>query len=118
MNEKLKELFNLYKNLRSAQKIVEEILALDYYVYHYDEERSIALIDHVVKSYKNELKLVFGLRRDNQIIVENDETLYESKDEEDINGDVMYVRDSLIIIGAVKTGIRQSLREVVEEVYR
>lgn len=117
MNEKLIEIFNLYKNLRSAQKIVSEIIALDHYVYNYDEQTSIALIDHVVKNYRSELKLVFSLRNENKIVVENDATLYDNKDDEEINSDVEYVRDSLIIIGAVKTGIRSTFREVVDEVY-
>ena len=117
MNEKLIELFDLYKNLRSVQKIVNEILTLDYYVYHYDESASIALIDNAIKSYNKEIKLICSLRKDNQVVVENDNTLYDTKDREEINSDVEYIRDSLIIIGAVQSGIRGSLREVIDEVY-
>ena len=36
MNPKLIELFDLFKNLRNMQVIVEEILTLDYYVYNFD----------------------------------------------------------------------------------
>lgn len=117
MNEKLVELFELYKNLRSAQKIVNEILSLDYYVYNYDEEATIALIDHTIKSYSREMKLVCSLRDENQMVVENDDTLYSTKNSEEINADAEYVRDCLIIIGAVKSGIRQNLEDVVNEIY-
>lgn len=117
MNEKLVELFDLYKNLRSMQKIVNEILTLDYYVYHYDEDASIHLIDSAIKSYNREIKLICSMRKDDQVVVENDNTLYDRKDSVEINSDAEYIRDCLIIIGAVKSGIRESLREVVDEVY-
>ena len=117
MNEKLIEIFELYKNLRAMQAIVNEILTLDYYVYHYDEKMSITLIDQAVKKYNQELKLVCSLRKDSQVVVENDDHLYEEKDDEEINSDVEYIRDCLIIIGAVKSGMRSSLQEVVNEVY-
>lgn len=117
MNEKLVELFEFYKNLRSMQKIVNEILALDYYVFHYDEAATIALIDSAIKSYNREIKLICSMRQENKVVIENDETLYERKDEEEINHDAEYIRDCLIIIGAVKSGIRGTLREVVDEVY-
>ena len=117
MNEKLVELFDLYKNLRSMQKLVEEILQLDYYVYHYDESISIGLIDNAIKTYNKEIKLICSLRKDNQVVVENDKTLYESKDSIEINEDVEYIRDCLIIIGAVKSGMRSSLQQVIDEVY-
>jgi len=117
MNEKLIEIFELYKNLRSVQKIVNEILTLDYYVYHYDEEVTIGLIDNAIKSYNREIKLVCSLRQDNQVVVENDNTIYERKDSIEINSDAEYIRDCLIIIGAVKSGIRANLEEVVKEIY-
>ena len=55
------------------------------------------------------------MRRD-KVVVENDDHLYENKDEEEINSDVEYIRDCLIMIGAVKSGIRSTLREVYLEV--
>ena len=117
MNEKIVELFDLYKNLRSVQKIVNEILTLDYYVYNYDEEATIYLIDNAIKSYNREIKLICSMRKDDQVVVENDNTLYERKDSVEINSDAEYIRDCLVIIGAVKSGIRQSLSDVVEEVF-
>ena len=117
MNEKIVELFDLYKNLRSVQKIVNEILTLDYYVYNYDEEATIYLIDNSIKSYNREIKLICSMRKDDQVVVENDNTLYERKDSVEINSDAEYIRDCLVIIGAVKSGIRQSLSDVVEEVF-
>ena len=117
MNEKIVELFDLYKNLRSVQKIVNEILTLDYYVYNYDEDATIQLIDSAIKNYNRQIKLICSMRKDDQVVVENDNTLYERKDSVEINSDAEYIRDCLVIIGAVKSGIRQTLREVVEEVY-
>ena len=115
MNNKLENLFNLFKNLRVVQEIVEEILTLDYYVYNFDEEESIRLIDYCLTKYNREIKLISGVKRD-KVVVENDYHLYESKDEEEVNSDVEYIRDCLIMIGAVKSGIRSSLSEVVYEV--
>ena len=115
MNERLEYLFNLYKNLRSSQNIVNEIVTLDYYVYNFDENEAISLIDYCVKKYNREIKLIASLKRD-KVVVDNDPTLYEEKDEEEINSDAEYIRDSLIIIGAVQAGIRSSIRDVMEEI--
>ena len=99
-----------------VQEIVEEILTLDYYMYNYDQETAIEIIDFCLTKYNREVKLISGMRRE-KVVVENDHHLYESKDDDEINGDVEYVRDCLIIIGAVKSGIRSSLQEAVYEVY-
>jgi len=115
MNEKLENLFNLYKNLRAVQEIVQEILTLDYYVYNFDETEAIRLIDYCLTKYNKEIKLISGVKRD-KVVVENDHHLYETKDEEEVNSDAEYIRDCLIIIGAVKSGIRNSLADVVREV--
>ena len=115
MNERLEYLFNLYKNLRSSQSIVNEILTLDYYVYNFDENEAISLIDYCVKKYNREIKLIASLKRD-KVVVDNDPTLYEEKDEEEINSDAEYIRDCLIIIGTVQSGIRASIRDVMEEI--
>ena len=115
MNERLENLFNLYKNLRSSQTIVNEIVTLDYYVYNFDENESISLIDFCVKKYNREIKLIASLKKD-KVVVDNSPTLYEEKDDEEINSDVEYIRDCLIIIGAVKSGIRANIRETMEEV--
>lgn len=113
---KIENLFNLYKNLRCVQVIVGEILTLDYYVYNYDHESAIEVIDYCITKYNREIKLITGMKRD-KVVVEDDHHLYENKDEEEINSDVEYIRDCLIIIGAVRSGIRNSLQEVVYEVY-
>jgi len=56
------------------------------------------------------------MKRD-KVVVEDDHHLYETKDDEEVNSDVEYIRDCLIIIGAVKSGIRNDLKEVVYEVF-
>lgn len=114
MNAVLENLFNIYRHLRSVNTIVEEILTLDYYVYNFDEETSIRLIDFAVNKYNREIKLIASLKRD-KVVVDNDPGLYEEKDTEEINSDVEYIRDCLIVIGAVKSGIRPDLRTVLEE---
>lgn len=115
MNEKLLQLFNYYKNLRSMQTIVEEIVTLDYYVYHFDHEKSIDLIDYCITKYDYEIRRIGSLYK-NKVVVENDPQIYERKDEEEINTDVEYIRDCLIIIGAVRSGIRPSISAVIEEI--
>lgn len=115
MNEGLEYLFNIYKNLRSSQTIVNEIITLDYFVYNFDENEAISLIDYCVKKYNREIKLIASLKKD-KVVVDNSPTLYEEKDEEEINSDVEYIRDCLIIIGAVQSGIRPNIREVMEEI--
>lgn len=115
MNERLIELFERFRHLRTMQEIVNEILSLDYYVYNYVEDDAIRLIDFCITKYGEYIKRIGSLYQD-RVVVENDPQLYESKDEEEINGDVQFIRDCLIIIGAVQSGIRNSIEEVVKEI--
>lgn len=114
MNNVLCNFFNLYKNLRTVNEIVNEIYTLDHYVYNYVHDEAIECIDFCVKKYNKEIKQISSLKKD-IVVVDNDPTLYESKDEQEINSDVEYIRDCLIIIGTVKVGFRQSIRDVMIE---
>lgn len=114
MNEVLCNFFNLFKNLRSVNEIVNEILTLDHYVYNYVQDEAIAWIDFCVKKYNREIKLIASLKKD-VVVVDNDPHLYEEKEAEEINSDCAYIRDCLIIIATVKVGFRSSIREVMEE---
>lgn len=115
MNEKLVEIFNRFKHLRSMQTIVNEILALDHYVYNYVEGEAIRLIDFCITKYGEYIKRIGSLYQ-NRVVVEDDPHLYERKDEETINSDVQFIRDCLIIIGAVQSGIRPNIESVVREI--
>ena len=115
MNEVVVELFERFRYLRTMQEIVNEIEILDYYVYNYDEDEAIRCIDFCVSKYGEYIKRIGSLYQD-KVVIENDPELYEKKDEEEINGDVEFIRDCLIIIGAVVSGIRSSIEEVVREV--
>jgi hypothetical protein len=96
------------------QEIVKEIEIMDYYVYNYIEDEAIKCIDFCVNKYDKYIKRIGSLYQD-KVVVHNDPQLYEEKDEEEINGDVAFIRDCLIIIGAVQSGIRPSIEDVVRE---
>ena len=115
MNEVLFELFERFKHLRTMQEIVEEIEIMDYYVYNYVEDEAIKCIEFCVGKYGEYIKRIGSLYQD-KVVIENDPELYEKKDTEEINGDVEFVRDCLIIIGAVQSGIRPNIETVVREV--
>lgn len=115
MNPKLIELFNLYKNLRAVQEIVEEIRVTDYYVYNYSDQEAINLIDYFVTKYNKEIKKIGYLYQD-KVVIEDDPEIYEKKDSEEINSDIEYIRDCLVIIGAVQSGIRPDYETVVAEI--
>ena len=115
MNEVLFELYERFKHLRTMQEIVEEIEIMDYYVYNYVETEAIRCIDFCVGKYGDYIKRIGSLYQD-KVVIENDPELYEKKDTEEINGDVAFIRDCLIIIGAVQSGIRPNIETVVREV--
>ena len=115
MNKKLQAIYDLYKHLRSMQEIVEEIETLNHYVDYYDEEVSIDLIDFCVTKYNNYIKKIGSLYQD-KVVIENDPTLYDRKDDKEINSDTAFIRDCLVIIGAVQSGIRATLEDVVREI--
>ena len=115
MNERLIEMFERFRYLRTMQEIVNEILTLDFYVYNYVEDEAIRAIDFCVNKYGKYISRIGSLYQD-KFVIENDPQLYEKKDSEDINGDVAFIRDCLIIIGAVKSGIRPNIETVVAEI--
>ncbi|MBE5758185.1 MAG: hypothetical protein E7345_04630 [Clostridiales bacterium] len=115
MNERLFELFQLYRYLRVVQPIVEEIITLDYYVTNFNENTAIDLLDYCITKYSNEISYI-GKLHENKVVVEDNPHIYETKSTREINSDVAYVRDCLIMIGAVQSGIRPSLKAVVEEI--
>ncbi len=115
MNEKLIELFNLYKNLRSVQTIVQEIYVANYYVYNFANEEAIDVIDKMITKYNREIRKIGSLYH-NKVVIENDPNIYDQKDEEEVNSDIEFIRDCLIMIGAVKSGIRPNLESVLAEV--
>jgi hypothetical protein len=115
VNEVLEELFNRFRHLRTMQEIVREIEIMDYYVYNYVEKEAIRCIDFCVNKYGEYIKRIGSLYQD-KVVVENDPELYDRKDEEEINGDVEFIRDCLIIIGAVQSGIKPNIETVVREV--
>lgn len=114
MNEILEDIYSRYRHLRSMQTIVKEIDTLEYYVYNFAEAESIKLIDFCVKKYGYYIKRIGSIYRD-KVVVENDPELYENKDSVEINSDVDFIRDCLIIIGAVQSGMRPSIEVVVNE---
>ncbi len=115
MNEKLFELFNYYKNLRSMQTIVQEIYTLDNLVVNFDEPSAIGALDFCVGKYGKEIRKIGSLYQ-NKVVVENDPDLYKKKDRNEVHSDVEFMRDCLIVIGAVKSGIRQSIQTVIAEI--
>jgi len=115
VNERLIEIFERFRHLRSMQEIVNEILTLDFYVYNYIEEEAIRVIDFCVEKYGKYISRIGSLYQD-KVVIENDPELYEKKDSEEINSDVAFIRDCLIIIGSVQSGIRSSIEEVVKEI--
>lgn len=115
MNEKLMEIFNRFRYLRSMQVIVDEIITLDHYVYNYVEDEAIRLIDYCVNKYGKQISRIGSLYQD-KVVIEDDPQLYEKKDSEEINSDVQFIRDCLIIIGAVESGIRPNIEFVVREI--
>ena len=115
MNEKLAEFFNSFRYLRSMQEIVNEIVTLDYYVTNFDEQEAIAYLDFCITKYASKIKRIGSLYK-NMIVIENDAEIYDTKSSEEINSDCEYVRDCLIIIGTVESGIRPNLQTVIEEI--
>lgn len=114
MNEKLLEFFNAFRHLRSMQTIVNEILTLDYYVDNFDEEEAIVYLNFCITKYNYQIKRIGSLYQD-KVVIEDDVEVYDKKTSEEINSDCEYVRDCLIIIGTVESGIRPNLQSVIKE---
>lgn len=114
MNEVLYDLYCKIKHLRAMQEIVREIEILDYYAENYDEAEAIRCIDFCVTKYGEYIKRIGSLYQD-KVVVEDNPELYDNKDDEEINSDVEFIRDCLIIIAAVQSGLRPNIETVIRE---
>ena len=117
MNPRLYELFCLYRHLRIMKTIVDEIETLDHYVEYYEEDVAIGLIDFCLTKYNKEMKKIAAIYQ-SKTVIEDDPQLYEKKTTQEINSDVAYIRDCLMIIGAVESGIRENFEQVIDEIER
>lgn len=115
MNDRLLKLFHYFEHLKVVETLVSEIVQMDYYVYNFVEDEAIALIDYFLTKYNKEIKEIAKLYKDT-VVIEDDPDVYESKDSEEVNSDAEYIRDCLIIIAAVKSGLRQSYKQVIDEI--
>lgn len=115
MNEKLLALFHTFEHLRVVETLVKEIIQMDKYVYNFVEDEAITLIDHYLTKYNKEIKEIAHIYQ-NKVVIEDDPDIYETKNSEEVNADAAYIRDCLIIIGAVKSGIRQNYEQVIDEI--
>lgn len=98
------------------QDIVDEILILDKLVSNYVEEDAIVAIDYCITKYGEYIKRIGNITRPKVEVIEDDPELYDTKDDVEINSDVVYIRNCLIIIGAVLSGIRPSFESVIREI--
>lgn len=96
------------------QEIVEEIEVLCALVDNYNEDDAIIAIDHCVSKYDKQIAIIGSLYQ-NKVVVQNDKELYDNKDDDEIHGDLEFIRDCLVVIGIVQSGMRPSLDYVIKE---
>ena len=87
MREKFEQIFNLFKHLKSMQTIVNEINTLDYYVYNFDEEKSIDLIDFCLTKFLKSMAYTM-ICYSNTFKNPNGDTIVEGRFEKNVDGNV------------------------------
>ena len=108
-------IFNYYNSirfLRSVQGIVAEIVEVDNALTDFNEETAVAVLDYYITKYEVELDRI-GQVFSKVAVVKNDKDIYKGKDNNQLKKDLEYVRDCMIVIAIVKSGMFCSLESAL-----
>ncbi len=109
-NEKL----NVMTHLKSCQPCIEKIRELQMLQSNYNREKAMILCSNIILEHKQEFeqitKLMYGK---NEVVYGEVHELYNNKlqkNDDDLEYDIQFLIESLVLIYAVKCGIEDSLK--------
>ncbi len=114
-NNVVETYFNKIKHLRVAESYLNDISLINYTLNNFTEVNAEQTISYCATKYKNDLNLI-GRMLTGVMVFNNNEI--GPKTEEDLFNDLLYIRDCIIIFGAVHCGIENTIHSAVVKINR
>lgn len=111
----LEKYYRRMSHLRLALPLLKDISALEYIMYNFNRRYAIDTLSRISLKYENELQKIGFYYSGITIVKGNQNAIYYYKTDEDLVADAEYFIDCLIIIGAVRYGMENSIETVLEK---
>lgn len=102
-------------HLRSANSYVQDILIINDVLNNFSYGQANATISYIALKYRKDLNTIGRMLTGVMVLDQKDVGL---KDEEDLYEDLLYLRDCVVVFGAVHTGIENTIHSAVVKINR
>lgn len=114
-NNIILDYFNKIKHLRVAQSYLNDIAIINYTLLNFSYASAHETINYIANRYKNDLNTIGRMLTGVMVFNENE---IAPKTEEDLYDDLLYVRDCVIISGAVHCGVENTIHSAIVKINR
>ncbi|MBQ2864778.1 MAG: hypothetical protein IJE91_04890 [Clostridia bacterium] len=111
----VEEYYNKILHLRSAKHFLNDIFLINQTLLNFNEVEASQVISYIAIKYKTDLNQ-FGRMMTGVMVLNQNEL--PPKTEADLEYDLCYLRDCIIIFAAVHTGIENTLHSAVVKINR
>ncbi len=112
----LEKYYSRMSHLRLALPLLTDISALENLIYNFVRPRVIQQLSYISLKYEQELQQI-GFYFSGRTIVKGETSiLYSHKTDDDLLDDIYYLIDCLVVIGAVRFGMEDSIESVLEKI--
>jgi len=112
----LEKYYSRMSHLRLALPLLTDISALENLIYNFVRPRVIQQLSYTSLKYEKELQQI-GFYFSGRTIVKGETSiLYSHKSDDDLLDDLYYLIDCLVVIGAVRFGMEDSIESALEKI--
>ncbi len=106
---------NTLKHLRVAQPFIEDIAEIDAMIVNFDYYEAENLIDYLLTKYEQDFTLI-GKHLTGVLIMNKKDV--PTKNDADLRNDLIYLKNCIIISGAVHCGIEDTIYSAIKKINR
>ena len=109
----LKTFYKKFCHLRIAQPIISDINSIDKVLYDFHSKTAINLISRLTLKYENDLNKIAFYLSGRPVVKGEMNILYKEHTIENLEDDLYYLKDCLIVIGSVRFGVVKSIEDAL-----
>lgn len=111
----LEKYYRRMSHLRLALPLLNDISALEFIIYNFNRFKAIEVLSRIALKYEKELQSIGFYYSGVTITKGTIASIYSYKSDDDLISDANYFIDCLIIIGAVRFGMEDSIQSVLHK---
>lgn len=100
-------------HLRSATSYVKDLLLIDETLNDFSYDQANAVISHLAIKHRKDLNTIGRMLTGVMVFDQKD---VDPKTEDDLYEDLLYLRDCIIVFGAVHSGVENTIRSAVVKI--